>query len=148
MFCKNHTDVFDTDFWNVENFEWAILIIDSRISYVDFEGFLVPMLDLANYRESTKNPSKLFKPRFNPDTHIAEIKAIDYSAQDFQVWTNPGLNSDHYLIYHGFVLDPNVHDCYSLTLSFSERNDDDLRFKRKQFFSKYFLFDHNDNDEM
>jgi hypothetical protein len=105
------------------------------------------MLDLANYRESTKNPLKVNKPRFNPETKVAEIKAIDYFAENFQVFINPGLNSDHYLIYHGFVLDPNVHDCYSLTLSFMDR-DDDLKYKRKEFFSKYFLFDSNDTDEM
>jgi hypothetical protein len=124
------------------------MTIDSRATYIDYEAFLAPMLDIANFKESTKNPLKLNKNKFEPETNTAEIKAIDFYSQNFQVYVNPGLNSDHYLIYHGFVLDPNVHDCYSLSLSFSDKSDDDLRDKRKQFFAKYFLFDSNENDEM
>ena len=34
---KNEGAEIDSEIWNEENLEWAIMIIDSRIKYIDYE---------------------------------------------------------------------------------------------------------------
>jgi hypothetical protein len=57
------------------------------------------------------------------------------------------MDGDSLLIYYGTTLENNEeNDCYSLSLTFTERKDDNLASQRSQFFSKYFLFDRNHFD--
>ena len=145
---KNQGAEINADVWNEENLEWAIMIIDSRIKYIDYEAFLVPMYDIADFRESKHDPSKVTKLKFSENTNHTIVTAIDDFKKDQEIFENVGLNSDYYLLYQGVVVEPNSNDCYSITLSFSERKDDELKYKRRDFFSKYFLYDSNESDEM
>lgn len=144
----NNTDVFDKEFFNEENIEWACLILDSRLIYVDYEAFLIPMLDFANYKEYSENPSRVFRAKFNSEYTTTQIKTMQEVGANSEIFENLGYSNDNYLLYHGFVLPENSHDCYSVTLSFSERQDDNLKEQRKAFFSKYFLFDKTNSDEI
>ena len=138
----------NAEFWNEENLEWAIYIVDSRTRYVDYEAFLIPMYDFAGFKESTRQPAKLSKNKFDETTNSTNIHTIDDTKAGEEVFVNLGYNNDNYLLYQGTTLDPNSHDCFSIIASFSERQDDELRVKRKEFFSKFFLFDKNEVDEM
>lgn len=144
----NNTDIMDPEFFNEENLEWACLILDSRLIYVDYEAFLIPMLDFANYKESTQNPTKILRAKFDESYTTTEIKAMEDVGANSQIFENLGYSNDNYLLYHGIVLKDNSHDCYSLSLSFSERQDDSLREQRRTFFGKYFLYDKSNSDEI
>jgi hypothetical protein len=145
----NNTDILDPTYYNAENIEWACLILDSRIIYVNFEAFLIPMLDFANYKENPQNPSRTLKPKFTNEANTyTEIKAIADFTKGEQLFENPGYNGDHLLLYHGISLPDSYSNCYSMSLTFSERQDDPLKTRRKEFFSKYFLFDRNHIDMM
>ncbi len=141
---KNNTDVFDTNFFNEENLEWACMILDTRVIYIDYEAFLVPMLDFENF----DTQQEVFKAKFDESYQKSEIKARSSVKADEQIFRNIGFNNENYLLYHGIVLKDNPQDCYSLSLSFSERKDDNLKTNRAQFFARYFLFDKTGSDQM
>lgn len=103
------------------------------------------MLDFANYHPGNSN---IFKAKFNQDYTHSSIKAVSYVSAGSQIVNNIGFSNANYLMYHGLSFHDNDNDCYLVTLSFSERQDDNLRFQRKQYFSRYFLYDKNDSDEM
>ena len=52
---RNETEVFDSDIFNYENLEWAMLIIDTRSTIIGYESLLVPMIDIANIKEFKHN---------------------------------------------------------------------------------------------
>ncbi len=120
------------------------MILDTRLVYINFEAFLVPMLDFANF--DTKDP--VLKPKFDEAYEKSEIKASVSHRQDDEIFRNIGFNNENYLIYHGLALSDNAQDCYSLSLSFSDRKDDSLKKNRAAFFAKYFLYDKNEYDFM
>ena len=106
------------------------------------------MVDFANFRENPENPSKVFRANFDPSYSRTVITSPSDIKKDEQVYVNIGFNSDNYLLYHGFVLKDNSHDCYSVSLSFSEKNDDPLKDHKRAFFGRYFLYDKNTVDLM
>lgn len=106
------------------------------------------MYDLANIKESTQKPSMLSKNKFQENSNSTSIHALDSIKAGEEVFVNLGYNNDNYLLYHGLNVEPNSHDCFSIIVSFSERQDDPLKVSRKKFFSKFFLFDKNEIDEM
>lgn len=144
---KNNTDIFNTEVFTEENLEWGCLILDSRMIYIDYEAFLIPMLDLAHYKESEKNPSRVQKLKFEENGESLVKSQSDFSKGQ-EVFENIGYNSDNYLLYKGVVLENNFHDCYALTVSFSDKSEDGLKEYKKNVFSKYFLFDSNVQDLM
>ena len=141
---KNNTDVLDPLFFNEENLEWACMILDSRLIYIDYEAFLVPMLDFANFDPTLP----VFKGKFDETYSKSEIKTTSSIREDTQIFRNIGFNNENYLLYHGLALKNNQQECFSLSLTFSERKDDSLKTNRASFFAKYFLYDKNDADLM
>jgi hypothetical protein len=124
------------------------MILDSRIMYVDFEAFLIPMVDFANYKENPKNPLRIFKAKFDETYTTTDIKAGYDVKKGDQLFEDLGYTNDNYLVHHGIALEDNYHDCYSIQLSFSERHDDNLNEMRKEFFGHFFLYDKNHIDVM
>lgn len=127
--------------------EWVFLIIDSRAKSLNYELCLVPMLDLVDIKENSKNPTKIQKITVSQD-QLVEAKAISDFSQGEEVYDNLGLSNDIYLVYHGIVLESNFYDCYNLQLTFTERKEDNLINKRKDFFQKFFMFDKTHIDLM
>lgn len=121
--------------------------MDSRLVYINYEAFLVPMLDFHNFRQDETTSQRQLKAKFDENKQT-EIKTNDKYAIGQQVFENLGLNSDNLLLYHGLVLQDNPNDCFSLSVSFAEKNDDQLKEERKVFFGRYFMFDRNYLDMM
>jgi len=140
MFDKNQS-IFNSEHYNKENLEWALHILDSRLRTVNFENALIPMLDFINCKDNPKNPSKIQKIVLNAETNHSESKAMADFAKDSQVFDSYGYNNDILLTYQGFALEDGYFDCYSFSATFSERKDDNLISKRKDFFQKFFMFD-------
>src|SRR5690606_16131095 len=113
------TELFNSEVFNKENIEWVFLTIDSHSRSVNYQLSLVPMLDLVAIKENNKNPTKVQKVYLS-ESENAEAKAVSDFAKGEQVYDNLGLSNDLYLLYHGFVLENNSHDCYSLQATFSE----------------------------
>jgi len=134
---KNDTELFDKEIFTEENFDWAMIVIDSRVVYIDYQAYLVPMLDFANYKEEPKNPNKILKPSFNEEGK-ADITAQSAVKKGSQVFVNNGMNGDNLLRFHGVSLENNSHNCYSISFTFSER-EDELKDNRKAFFGKFFF---------
>jgi len=123
-----------------------MLILDSRLIYINYEGFLVPMLDFANYRENTVNPTKIFNPKFSNDD--ANINSLYDLKKDDQIFIGLNISNDALLLHHGITLENNYYDCYLLNIGFTSRHEDPLKIERKNFFSKFFLYDSNHVDQM
>jgi hypothetical protein len=115
--------------------------------YIDYAAFLVPMLDLAQPKESAKSLSRILKLKFEENGNSV-VKAMTDFSQGQEVFENIGYNSDNYLLYKGLVLENNFYDCYSLAASFNDKAEDGLKEIRKAVFSRYFLFDSNVSDLM
>lgn len=138
---KTVTEVFDNNLYNIENLEWAMLIIDTRSTLIGYENLLVPMLDFVNIRESPRNPSRTMKLKFEENQH-AEVKSQSDVAKGAEVFENLPLSSDNLLLTKGIINENNFHDCYSFIGNFDERSQDDgLNRIRNAVFSRYFLFD-------
>lgn len=85
--------------------------------------------------------------KLNEETKVISVTSDKQISKGQELKVNPKLSGDNLLIHHGLSLDNNEeNDCYSLTLTFSERKDDKLGAERSKFFSKYFLFDSNHFD--
>lgn len=122
-----------------------MMIVDGRSSTVGFEVLLCPMLDIANIKESSKNPSRYLKLKFDENNHMSDVKSQEDFAKGSEVFENLNLNSDNLLLYKGIINENNFHDCYSFNGNFDERSQNDgLTRLRNSVFSKYFLFDENE----
>jgi hypothetical protein len=139
IFEKN-VELFNPELFNKENVEWVFLIIDSRAKTINYELCLVPMIDFVSIRENPRNPSKIQKINVDNNLRLEARAIVDFSKGE-EVYDNLGLSNDLYLIYHGVVLENNFHDCYSIQVTFTERKEDSLMNKRKDFFQKFFMFD-------
>lgn len=144
---QNNTDFFDLEVFNFKNLEWACFTLDSKLITIDFETFLIPMLDLVQPKESAVNPSRALKLKFE-ENGDAVVRAMADFTKGQPVFENFGLSSDDYLIHKGIVLENNFHDCYSISASFNDKAEDGLKEFRKAVFSRYFLFDSNVSDNM
>lgn len=146
---KNNTELFNPEVYNIENIEWACIFLDARLIFISYEAFLVPMLDLANFKENKDHPEKVLKLAFaKGDNKVTQFKSFENISHGQQIFINKGLNNDKYLISHGMVIKDNSYDCFSMSLSFSSRYDDPLSKQRKTFFAKFFLYDSNYTDEI
>lgn len=77
---------------------------------------------------------------------ISTIQGSNIKANE-EVYRNQLTSGDYLLVYFGLAIDNNQErDCLSLGLTFSERKDDKLSYKRQSFFSKFHLFDRNHHD--
>ena len=64
-----YKDVFDQEKFSLENVEWALNIVDSRLLYIGYEAFLVPMLDSITPGQAKSDKlAKVFKPEVEKTT--------------------------------------------------------------------------------
>lgn len=144
---EKHPDLFNPEVFNAENIEWIFHIIDSRAKIINYELTLLPMIDLFAISENQSNPTKVQKLSWI-NSQIIEATAISDFSKGEQIYDNLGLSNDIYVVYHGIVLKNNFNDCYNLQATFSERKEDNLLNKRKDFFQKFFMFDKTHIDLM
>jgi histone-lysine N-methyltransferase SETD3 len=93
-----------------KNYKWAHAILDSRAIWWAGQRHLVPLLDMINCMEGP-DPDRVH----GTDLDAAKVNANTLSPWDFakgeQVFENYGQPNHIYLMYHGFVLADNTHDC-------------------------------------
>lgn len=146
LFNKN-PELFNSEIFNKENMEWIFLTIDTRLKLVENSLRIVPMLDFLLIGENPQNPTKIQKISLFDSQIIKAVAIADFSKGDM-IYDNLGLSNDILMVYHGTVLENNSFDCYNLQLTFTERREDNLILKRKDFFQKFFMFDKNHIDLM
>lgn len=161
-FVKEYPDVFDEGIFCKENLEWAIYTVDSRMVFVGYEAFIVPMLEYfkmsiskVNGQEKRTSTTEVKRRHYDHDTGYSDesqpLIQVKFFAQDnfsanSVITENPKFSNDKLLISYGkFVLDK-PDDCFNISLSFSAKKEDSLAKERERFFQKYFLFDMNNHD--
>ncbi|KAG3152176.1 hypothetical protein PC128_g22835 [Phytophthora cactorum] len=97
--------------WLTERrFHWANAILDSRSIWWNGQRHLVPLLDMVNCQELNAE----HKPH-QTNVDSSGRHAVTKSSWDFQagqeIVENYAQPNYIYLLYHGFVLDSNSHDC-------------------------------------
>ncbi|KAG1688442.1 hypothetical protein DVH05_003647 [Phytophthora capsici] len=97
--------------WLTERrFRWANTILDSRSIWWNSQRHLVPLLDMVNCQELNSD-HKPHHTKLDSSGRHAETKASwDFEAGQ-EVVENYAQPNYIYLLYHGFVLDSNTHDC-------------------------------------
>lgn len=145
-FVGGYPDVFDKDIFSVENIEWALLTVESRIQFTNYEGVLFPMYDLISFAVNPNDKAK-------HSTQITEgdkltIKAISNFQKGQEIYDHPNLQNERLLISYARITKDSNDDCFSLTLSYTTKKEDQLAKKRVEFFSKYFLYDQGHIDMM
>ncbi len=105
------------------------------------------MFDFANYKVNSDNPNEVLRAKFDDNSNV-EIKSTENVPANGEIFVNPGVKSDNYLMHHGIVLPNNNQDCYMAHMSFSQKAEDQLKEMRKYYFGHFFLFDNKHNDEM
>lgn len=106
------------------------------------------MYDFVTYGINTSKPEKVGGSELKYDPFNIDFKAlVSYKAGD-PIIENPKLPNSRLLLSYGQVIKNSSNDCFSLTLSFSNRSEDSISKKRIDFFSKYFLFDQSHYDVM
>lgn len=146
-YTKTFPSLFDKEVFSIENIDWAITTIESRLIFLNFEGFLLPMLDLMAFGANKINPTKVIS--FEKDDNFNfTFKAISSFGAKTTIYDNPGFSNERLLVSTGKVSVGSTTDCYNIVLSFSGKKDDTLSKKRAEFFSKYFMFDQGHFDVM
>ncbi len=146
-YTKAFPSLFDKEIFSIENIDWAITTIESRLIFLNYEGFLFPMLDLMSFGANKINPSKVIS--FDKDENLNfTFKAITSFGAKTTIYDNPGFSNERLLVSTGKVSVGSNTDCYNIVLSFSGKKEDSLSKKRSEFFSKYFMFDQGHFDVM
>lgn len=105
----------------LDRFLWATAVLDSRSIWWGGQRHLVPLLDMVNCRELA--PDKAHKAHHTElvgeDGRFADTRASWAFAVGEEVVENYGQPNYIYLLYHGFVLEHNSHDCGHLRIDFA-----------------------------
>lgn len=147
-FVQGHGDIFDKDIFTVKNIEWALLTVESKAQFINWEAFLIPMYDFVKYSSSLSNPSKNSNPTLKFEPFNISFHAMNDFYANQHITENPRLPNSKLLLSYAQVVENSVFDCFSITLTFSGRSEDSHSKKRIDFFSKYFLFDQSHYDVM
>jgi len=98
-----------------QNFIWAHSIVDSRSIWWNGKRHLVPLLDLVNCMQLYNGKSSINAPHqtiVDPGNHhVVMTKATSYFQSGEQVYENYAQPNYIYLMYHGFMIPNNSHDC-------------------------------------
>lgn len=147
-FIGSHSNIFDKDVFTVANIEWALLTVESKAQFVNWEAFLIPMYDFVTYGSHRDSPHKIGESNLSYEPFSISFKAMANFKADDPILVNPKLPNSKILQSYAQVVKDSAFDCFALTLSFSSRSEDTFSKKRIDFFSKYFLFDQSHYDVM
>ncbi|CUF24878.1 membrane-associated protein, putative [Bodo saltans] len=106
---RNFANVFPLHTFSYENYVWAQGILNTRMIWWDGVPHLVPLLDMINCRQGPKGH------RVHSTKRGASNRADTYAPWEFQsgdqVFENYGQPNPTYFLWHGFAMEPNMHDC-------------------------------------
>lgn len=109
-----HPILFPGDIFLEERFAWAMGILNTRMIWWDGKPHLVPMLDMINCRQGP-NPRRVHSTR-GVGKRANTFAPWRFETGD-QIFENYGQPNPTYFLYHGFVMQPNVHDCATIQLT-------------------------------
>ncbi|KAG7383361.1 hypothetical protein PHYPSEUDO_003741 [Phytophthora pseudosyringae] len=105
---SGHAETFE---WLTERrFRWANAMLDSRSIWWNSQRHLVPLLDMVNCQE-LDSQHKPHHTNLDASGRLAITEASWGFEAGQQVVENYAQPNYIYLLYHGFVLDINSHDC-------------------------------------
>ncbi|KAE9101480.1 hypothetical protein PF010_g14439 [Phytophthora fragariae] len=97
--------------WLTERrFRWANAMLDSRSIWWNSQRHLVPLLDMVNCRELRSDHKPHHTKLDSTGRHAVTKASWDFAAGQ-EVVENYAQPNYIYLLYHGFVLGSNSHDC-------------------------------------
>ena len=96
-----------------EHWSWAGGITGTRMIWWDGAPHLVPMLDMINCRQGPEGFERRVHQTVREGTRAVTKAPWDFQVGD-QIFENYGQPNPTYMLYHGFVIHPNVHDCVHL----------------------------------
>ncbi|KAF4046928.1 Rubisco LSMT substrate-binding [Phytophthora infestans] len=97
--------------WLTERrFRWANAVLDSRSIWWSGQRHLVPLLDMVNCQELNVNHKPHHTILDSSGRHAVTKSSWEFQAGQ-EVVENYAQTNYIYLLYHGFVLDSNSHDC-------------------------------------
>lgn len=140
-----YPDVFDKYLFSKENIFWALTVIDNRLLFSNWKGFLIPMVDSITFGERETQIERKFSPQIDEDGSL-RIPANFIFKKDSLIVDNIGFSNEKLVMSYGQFIQEYSKDCFTLRVSFTGIKDDHLADKRKEFFSKYFLFEENHHD--
>ncbi|KAF0713411.1 Aste57867_4348 [Aphanomyces stellatus] len=103
--------IFPAHAFTRETYRWARFILDTRSIWWGGERRLAPLLDMINCKEGPDDPSRVHSTALDATGEMAITRAAWVFPPDAQVFENYGQPNWIYLLYHGFVLPRNSHDC-------------------------------------
>lgn len=134
------TSFFPSNVLTLDNYLWAVSILDSRSIWWNGHRHLVPMLDLINCKDGPVESAQSYR------VHATVLsdggnEAITYSPYDFQeneeVFENYGQPNHIYFQYHGFTLSQNNYDCVQFVIDMTEEEIGQLFLLLRYFPSIY-----------
>ena len=101
--------------FSYEHYQWAFSIVDSRSIWWSGKRHLVPLLDMINCAEGP-DASRVHETNLDESGRNAVTSAKWSFGAGEEVFENYGQPNYIYLLYHGFVLDKNSHDCIHMRI--------------------------------
>lgn len=142
---------FDPELFSVNNLLWALLTIDTRLNFIQYQAFMIPFLDCVVFHENPNHLGKSFNPDFKNEGNnfLITLKALDNFNKGEMIYENMPYSNEKTLIRNGKISKGKSNDCYNIELSFTRRKDeDDLAHTRADFYKKYFLYSSGEYDLM
>lgn len=115
----SEANVFPLHTFTFDNYVWAQGILNTRMIWWDGVPHLVPMLDMINCRQGT-NPHRVHSTKRGVSGRADTLAPWTFEAGD-QIFENYGQPNPTYFLYHGFTMDPNIHDCVQISTLASGR---------------------------
>lgn len=140
-----YPDTFDKEMFSVDNLFWALVTVESRILFINYQAFILPMIESVTFEESKVDKKRNFTPEVLTDGSI-NFFSMDKVAPQEVVVENINFPNDKLLMSYGQVVRNHSNDCFTVSVAFSMNTDDALHEVRRDFFSKYFLYDQNHHD--
>jgi hypothetical protein len=106
---RSEQSVFPLHTFSYENYAWAQGILNTRMIWWDGVPHLVPLLDMINCRQGP-NPYRVHSTKRGMSNRADTLAPWAFHAGD-QVFENYGQPNPTYFLWHGFAMEPNVHDC-------------------------------------
>lgn len=109
---KHMQSILPLHTFTLEHYIWTQGILNTRMIWWDGEPHLVPMLDMINCRQGP-NPHRVHSTRRGSSNRADTLAPWTFEKGD-QVFENYGQPNPTYFLWHGFVMEPNFHDCAQL----------------------------------
>ena len=108
IFVKGQPETSNDKIFTVENLEWALLTVESRVKFINYQAYMLPMIDLFSLKNNRDNSKK--KNESFTDDKAPVIKAFDKFNKGDVLYDNDGLGNDSLLISKMDVLLDNDND--------------------------------------